>query len=123
MLLQGLKPFVPAFQDGDQFFRPTVKKGLVLQIISCTPPLPFVLQYPAINDLLSKSTKFFKVLVGLPPLRGHEHQIVLKEGSPPIYKRPYKYTFYEKTKIEKIVHELLQVGSIRVSQMQQFFHP
>ena len=30
--------------------------------------------------------------------------------------RPYKYPFYQKSKIEKIVHELLEVGSIRPSQ-------
>ena len=30
--------------------------------------------------------------------------------------RPYRYPFYQKSKIEKIVHELLEVGSIRPSQ-------
>ena len=75
-----------------------------------------MLQYLAIDDLLSKYTKVFKVLVGLPPLRGHKHQIVLKEGSPPICERPYRYPFYEKTEIEKVVHELLEFDSIKVSQ-------
>ena len=53
--------------------------------------------------------------IGLPPIRAHEHHIIMKEGSSPIYERPYRYPFYQKTKIEKIVHELLEVGSIRVS--------
>ena len=43
ILLEGLKPSIPVLQDGDQFFKPTVKKGLVLQIISFTPPLSFML--------------------------------------------------------------------------------
>lgn len=73
-------------------------------------------QYLAIDDLLSKYTKVFKVLVGLPPLRGHKHQIFLKEGSPPICERPYRYPFYQKTEIEKVVHELLEFDSIKVSQ-------
>ena len=73
-------------------------------------------QYLAIDDLLSKYTKVFKVLVGLPPLRGHKHQIVLKEGSPPISERPYRYPFYQKIEIEKVVHELLEFDSIKVSQ-------
>ena len=73
-------------------------------------------QYLAIDDLLSKYTKVFKVLVGLPLLRGHKHQIVLKEGFPPICERPYRYPFYQKTKIEKVVHELLEFDSIKVSQ-------
>ena len=75
-----------------------------------------MLQYLAIDDLLSKYTKVFKVLVGLPPLRGHKHQIVLKEGSPPISERPYRYPFYQKNEIEKVVHELLEFDSIKVSQ-------
>jgi len=42
VLLQGLEPSIPVLQDGDQFFKSTVKKGLVLQIISYTPPLSFM---------------------------------------------------------------------------------
>ena len=42
VLLQGLKPSILVLQDGDQFFKPIVKKGLVLQIISFTPPLSFM---------------------------------------------------------------------------------
>lgn len=72
-------------------------------------------QCPAIVDLLQEFAKVFKVPVDLPPLRGHEHQIILNEGSPPICERPYKYPFYQKTEIEKIVHELLETSSIRVS--------
>ena len=75
-----------------------------------------MLQYLAIDDLLSKYTKVFKVLVGLPPLKGHKYQIVLKEGSPPICERPYRYPFYQKTEIEKVVRELLEFDSIKVSQ-------
>lgn len=30
VLLRGLKPSVPVLHDGDQFFKPTVKKGLAL---------------------------------------------------------------------------------------------
>ena len=42
ILLQGLKSFAPVLQDGDQFLRTPIKKGLVLQIVSCLPPLPLV---------------------------------------------------------------------------------
>ena len=47
----------------------------------------------------------------VPSLRGHEHQINLKNGAQPISK-PYRYSYYQKTEIEKIVKELLDVGSI-----------
>ena len=53
--------------------------------------------------------------MGLPPIRGHEHQIQLQEGAQAICQRPYRYPFYQKNEIEKIVQELLSAGSIRRS--------
>ena len=41
---------------------------------------------------------------------------MLKEGTQAISERPYRYLYYQKSEIEKIVHELLEVGSIRPSQ-------
>ena len=61
-------------------------------------------------------SKVFEVLTSLPPLRDQEHRVVLKEGTLPICERPYKYPYYQKYKIEKIVHKLLEAGSIRPSQ-------
>ena len=88
VLLQGLTPSVYTFQDGNKFFKPTVKKGLVLQIVSCSSPLPAVQQCSVIADLLREFAKVFEVPIGLPPLKRHEHQIILKEGTSPIYERP-----------------------------------
>ena len=45
-------------------------------------------------------------------MRGHEHQITLMEGSQLVCQRPYRYPFYQKNKIKKIVKELLSIGSI-----------
>ena len=73
VLLQGLKPSTPTLQDGDLFFKPTIKKGLVFQITSCSSPLPAIQQCSAIDDMLLEFAKVFEVPVGLPPLRGHEH--------------------------------------------------
>ena len=52
--------------------------------------------------------------MGLPPIRGHEHRIQLQEGAQAICQRPYRYPFYHKNEIEKIVQEL-SAGSIRHS--------
>ena len=49
----------------------------------------------------------------LPPVKGHKHQIDLKEGTQPIYQRPYRYPYYQKNEIEKIVKDLLEVGFIQ----------
>ena len=122
VLLLGLKSSTLVLKEGDQFFRPLVKKGLVLQIVSCSFPLPLVQQSSAITNLLLEFKQVFDIPIGLPPIRAHEHQIILKEGSSPIYERPYRYHFYQKTEIEKIVHELLEVGSIRMS-YSPFFSP
>ena len=83
----------------------------MLQILSCSPPLPAVQQCSAINELLLEFATVFEVPVGLPPLKGHKHQIILKEGSPLICERPYRYPFYQKTEIGKIVQELLDSRS------------
>ena len=58
----------------------------------------------------------FEVPKGLPPIRGHEHQIVFKDGIPPVNERPYKYPYFQKSKIKKILNELLELGSIQPSQ-------
>jgi hypothetical protein len=66
--------------------------------------------------VLEQFASIFKEPKGLQPLRGHEHQILLKEGTQPICQRPYRYPYYQKTEIEKIVKELLNSGFIRPSQ-------
>ena len=66
-----------------------------------------------VADLLQEFESVFAAPVGLPPIRGHEHQIQLQEGAQAICQRPYRYPFYQKNEIEKIVQELLSTGSIR----------
>ena len=44
------------------------------------------------------------------------------EGTAPICQRPYRYPHFQKSEIEKIVTDLLEVGSIRPSQS-PFFSP
>ena len=96
----------------------TIRKGLVLHIsvqseltsTECLTQLP-----KQVSDLLVEFEFVFATLVDLPPLRGHEHQITLKEGAQEINQRPYTYPYYQKNEIEKIVKELLSVGFIRDS--------
>ena len=44
----------------------------------------------------------FEIPIGLPPFRGHKHQITLKEGSQLVCERPYRYPYFQKSEIEKI---------------------
>ena len=71
---------------------------------------------PAIKQILSKFASVFATPTSLPSCRGHEYQILLKDGTTPICQRAYRYPHFQKAKIEKIVTELLEVGSIRPSQ-------
>lgn len=54
--------------------------------------------------------------MGLPPRRGFDHKIFLREGATLVFIRPYRYPLYQKSEIEKLVHELLRSGLIRPSQ-------
>ena len=116
MLIKGLQPSGLDLQDIKKFFKPSVKKGLCLQILSTAAATVLGQSQAVIEELLIEFGKVFELSTGLPPLRGHEHQILLKEGTQAICERPYKYPFYHKSEIEKIVAKMLKAGSIRPSQ-------
>ena len=99
MLLRGLQPSQPIFQEASEFFKLIVNKGLLLQITcSSSTPQP-VQQHSVLDQLLLEDNKVFEVPTGLPPLRDCEHQIFLKEGTLPICERPYRYPYYQKIEI------------------------
>jgi hypothetical protein len=68
-----------------------------------------------LDDLLEGFKDIFQVHIELPPKRAHDHAIKLQAGVQPVSVRPYKYPFYHKTEIEKIVKDLLKSGVIRHS--------
>ena len=104
-----------SFVDGKKFFNASVKRGLLLKIDG-VDSTDVVSKLPAeVETLLQEFSQVFETPTELPPLRGHEHSITLKEGAQLVCQRPYRYPFYQKNEIEKIVKELLSVGSIRDS--------
>jgi hypothetical protein len=90
-------------------------KGFLLQILIPEPAPASVLIPPPISELLSTYHQVFAEPKGLPPPRSHDHQILLK-ASQPVTVRLYRYPYFQKTKIEKIVRELLASGVIQPSQ-------
>ena len=66
-------------------------------------------------NLLDQFGQVFGEPKGLPPKRGHEHQIILKEWVPPHCQRPYRYPYFQKTVVEKIIKDLLDFGYVRPS--------
>ena len=68
-----------------------------------------------IRRVMQEFSAVFQAPTGLPPRRDYDHSIVLKEGAAISNIRPYRYPYYHKTEIEKIVNEMLQAGIIQHS--------
>jgi hypothetical protein len=71
---------------------------------------------PEIKEIIDKHSKVFgPIQPGVPPDRGFEHIIELKEGAKPIITTPYKHPKKYKDEIEKAIKGLLDMGHIRPS--------
>nr|GEY89983.1 hypothetical protein [Tanacetum cinerariifolium] len=68
---------------------------------------------PELDDILTEFSDVFLMPAGLPPLRDHEHAIVLKGGTEPVNGRPYRYPQLQKDEIEKLVGEMIESRIIR----------
>ncbi|KAA0047644.1 Ty3/gypsy retrotransposon protein [Cucumis melo var. makuwa] len=68
-----------------------------------------------LQNVLKQFEDIFDWPERLPPRRGIEHQIHLKEGTNPINVRPYRYGFQQKAEMERLVEEMLASGIIRPS--------
>lgn len=90
--------------------------GWLLQMVALTQQQEETLIPVEVQKLLDCYNAFFEEPVGLPSVRAFDHKIVLKEGTPPISVRLYRYPHYQKTEIEKIVTNLLKTGVVRPSQ-------
>ncbi|KAH9794628.1 hypothetical protein KPL71_004958 [Citrus sinensis] len=73
-------------------------------------------EYPAdLNQFLTEYSHIFDPPIELPPKRPHDHHIPLQPNQDPISVRPYRYLYYQKAEIEKMVREFLDSGIIRPS--------
>ena len=109
VFLKGLQPTSLTISNASKLFNGSTRKGLVLQITTIAPVPSDQPHFPPILvNLLGEFSKVFAVPTGLPPIRGHEHSINLKEGTLLVRERPYRYPHFQKSEIEKIVNELLE---------------
>ncbi|KAH9667504.1 hypothetical protein KPL70_021062 [Citrus sinensis] len=69
-----------------------------------------------ITTLLKKFKALFAPPTGLPPQRLFDHKIHLIPNSKPVNVRPYRYPYFQKTEMEKLVREMLNQGIIKPSQ-------
>ncbi|XP_063950432.1 uncharacterized protein LOC135152943 [Daucus carota subsp. sativus] len=68
-----------------------------------------------LQPVVQLHSRVFDTPVGLPPSRGHEHAINMKEGSSPVSMRPYRYPYCQKDEIERLIAEMLAAGIIKPS--------
>lgn len=69
----------------------------------------------AAKGLIRQYQKVFEEPKQLPPVRNIDHQIHLQPGTNPINVRPYRYPYFQKDIMEKLVKEMLEYGFIRHS--------
>nr|GEZ63275.1 reverse transcriptase [Tanacetum cinerariifolium] len=75
-----------------------------------------------LQTLLADYNDVFAIPKKLPPIRSHDHRILMKEGSPTVNIRPYRHHVTQKDAIKSMVQELLDAGVIRYCQS-HFFSP
>jgi hypothetical protein len=115
--LTGLSPKGLSLEAGPKFLKhsSSANKGFFLKLVTLDskpdpPPIP-----EPIQTLLHSFSSVFTEPSGLPPTRSLDHQINLKNPQP-ISVRPYRYPYFQKSEIEKIITDLLHSWVIRPSQ-------
>lgn len=82
------------------------KKGLVIQLINSKNSLLWSMNSPIegqLETLLLQYSKVFSEPTELPPHKTHNHHIVLQSDSKPVCVSPYRYPYFQKIEIEKII--------------------
>lgn len=65
--------------------------------------------------MIDQFADVFAQPTSLPPKRYCDHHIPLVPGAQPVHFRPYRYTYFQKMELEKIIEEMLQSSIIRPS--------
>ncbi|KAE8709758.1 hypothetical protein F3Y22_tig00110328pilonHSYRG00349 [Hibiscus syriacus] len=68
-----------------------------------------------LQDLLQEFQEVFEEPNGMPPRRKHDHAIILKQGTPPVNLRPYRFAHHHKTEVEKQIAQMLSSSTKQVS--------
>jgi hypothetical protein len=70
---------------------------------------------PLLAALLDTFAHVFAEPAGLPPLRAHDHHIILKQGTQPVAVRPYWYPAAHKDELERQCAAMIEQGIVRRS--------
>lgn len=95
------------------------KKGnqvIVAQLFSITEERKEVaVKDPKVQTILDEFGSVFQEPTALPPTRPVDHKIPLKDDSKPIALRPYRFSYFQRLELEKIVTELQKNSLIQPS--------
>ena len=92
------------------------QRGVLAQLYSVDVQTSKLSVSPDLQKVLDKYSKVFDTPKGLPPTWDHDHNINLIPRSVPPNIRLYRYPYAQKSEIERMVVEMLEVGIIRPSQ-------
>jgi hypothetical protein len=120
LFLQGLRLPKEAIKEEHSLSKVTFVegRGIWLQFMEINESPRGAPVDPALQIVLNEFRIVFDEPTGLPPPRSHDHQIQLQEAAKPTCVRPYRYPYYQKEEIEKLVREMLKAGIIKPSQSQ-----
>ena len=93
-------------------------QGIIVQLCSLyvQTSKPSILQ--DLQEIIDKHSKVYEdIFKGLPPTRNHDHEIHLIPGSVPPNIRPYKYPYAQKSEIERMVEEMLDLELLDLAKL------
>lgn len=89
-----------------KFFKQGIK-GITGHLFMLIPAPTTTIACPQLQHLLEEYEDVFVEPQQLPMHRNLDHKIPLKPNSKPFNLRPYRYPYFQKTKVEKLVREML----------------
>jgi len=89
------------------------QQGVISQLCSLNVSTSKSSISPDLQKVLDNHSKVFETPKGLPPICDHDHVIHLSPWSVPSKIRSYKYPYAQKSEIECMVIEMLEVGIIQ----------
>eukprot|EP00253_Pinus_taeda_P005850 PITA_05850 len=101
---------------GVQWLQYLEQRGIITQLCSLEVPTLKPSISPDLQKVLDDHSKVFETPKGLQPICDHDHDIHLIPRSVPPNIRPYRYPYAQKTKIERMVAEILEASVIQPSQ-------
>ena len=79
------------------------QRGVIAQLCSLKVPTSKSSISADLQKVLDNHSKVFVTPKRLPPIRDHDHAIHLIPGSVPPNIRPYRYPYFQKSEIERMI--------------------